>query len=99
MAVNATTHITGADIEFGTFTIDPASIASNAEGETTVTIAGADTTDLIFVNPVSLAADLVCKGARVSAANTVAVNITTVDAASAVDATTTTFQYMLVKVA
>jgi hypothetical protein len=38
-------------IEFGTVAIDPASLGATTRGATTFTLTGAETTDIIIVNP------------------------------------------------
>lgn len=93
-----TTHfdgMQGGSIEIGTIDIDPASIAAAGEGETTVTLAGAKVGDIVFVNPVSLDTDLFPKGARISAANTLAVTIGN-EGAGAVDGASREWHYILV---
>ena len=57
-------------------TVDPASINATTTGSESVTIKGVTTADIVFVIPPSdLHDDLVCKGAYVSAANTVTMYI------------------------
>jgi len=55
-------------------TIDPASVAINTVAEQTFTVTGLTTGDKVVVNPPSLSAGLGIAGARVSAANTLAIN-------------------------
>lgn len=54
-------------------TIDPASVAANTTAEQTFTVPGLKVGDLVFVNKPSLSAGLGICGARVSAADTLAV--------------------------
>ena len=54
MSVKATQHdaMNGASKEYGTVTsANPASIAAGAVGTVDLTVAGADTTDLVFLTP------------------------------------------------
>lgn len=89
--------VQGAWIEFGTFTLDAASIAATAQGAEAVTITGAKTGDLIFVNEEAGVAMLACVGAKVTNADTVTVYLNNMyDATTAVDQTSKTFNYMLV---
>lgn len=99
MAVKATTDIRGGRLEFGTVTGDnPASIAAGAEGTVTLTISGADTSDLVFVTARALLAGLVVVEATVTAANTVEVKLLNTGG-SGLDDAASSFDYMLVKVA
>lgn len=100
MSVKATvTAVKGATLEFGTVTSDNlASIAAGAEGSATVTITGADTTDLVFVTGRALLAGLVICEATVTTANTVVVKVLNTTG-GALDDGTLELDYMLVKVA
>lgn len=89
--------VKGGLVEFGTFTLDPASLAAGAEAESTVTITGAKVGDLIFVNPRSLDADLFAKGARVSAADTVSVALGN-EGSGATDGGSATWGYLLIHI-
>ena len=81
----------------GTVDVNPASLATLTSGETTVTITGAAVGDIVVMNvPASLETGLAFSGARVSAADTVAVRLTNVTAGS-VDGANRTWGYMLVK--
>lgn len=89
--------VRGARIEFGTVTSDnPASIAAGAEGTAVVTITGADTSDLVFVNARALLAGLVVVEATVTAANTVSIKLLNTGG-GALDDAASDFDYMLVK--
>lgn len=91
--------VRGASIQFGTETSDnPASIAAGAEGTAVITVAGADTGDLVFVTPRALLAGLVVCEATVTAANTVSIKLLNTGA-GALDDAASSFDYMLVKVA
>jgi len=99
MAAEARANIKGADIEFGTVTsANPASIAADSAGTVVLTITGAATTDLVFVNPEALEDGLVVQGATVTDANEVTVQLQNTTE-SAVDGAASAYQYMLVKVA
>lgn len=56
-----------------TVTFDPASVSANTTSEQTVTVAGLTTNDIVYVNKPTHTAGLVIGGARVSAADTLAV--------------------------
>lgn len=89
----------GLTVEFGTISLNPASIAAGAVLETNVSgVTGADTTDLVFLNPVNLDTGLVCVGARVTDADNIKVKLYN-PTAGAVDGAAVTYQYLLVKVA
>lgn len=101
MAVKATIHdgVRGASVEFGTVTsANPASIAAGAEGSVTLTITGADTGDMIFVQARALAAGLYVREVTVTAANTVTVVLRN-ETGDPVDDAASDYDYMLVKVA
>lgn len=89
--------VLGAWVEFGTFSLDPASIAANSQGVETATITGAKTGDMIFVSPEALAASMVCVGAKVTGADTVSIYLNnTIDATTAVDGAAKTYSYVLI---
>lgn len=99
MPVKTTLSAAGANLEFGTVTsADPASISAGAEGSVTLTIAGADTNDMVFIQARALAAGLYTREATVTAANTVTVVLRN-ETAGAVDDAASSFDYILVKVA
>ena len=99
MSAEATFNAKGADIEIGTVTsADPASIAADSAGTVALTVTGAATTDIVFVNARALPDGVVVQGATVTAANTVTVQLQNTTE-SAVDADATSFEYLLVKVA
>jgi len=80
-------------IEFGTVSIDPASINATTRGGTTFTLTGAATTDIIIVNPPSdLNDDLIFCGAAVTAADTVTVYLYNPTAGS-INQAAATFSY------
>lgn len=80
----------------GTVTIDPASIASAAIGETSVTITGAAAGDTVIMNaPAAIEAGCVwC--AYVSAANTVKLRIANLSG-GALDCASATWNYCLIR--
>lgn len=89
--------VRGAWIEFGTFTLDPASVAAASQGVETVAITGAKTGDLIFVNPEALENRVAVVGAKVTDTDEVSVYINNLyDATTAVDGGSKTYNYMLV---
>lgn len=80
-------------IEFGTVAIDPASLAATTRAATTFTLTGAETTDIIIVNPPStLNDDLLFVGAAVTAADTVSIYLYN-PTGSAIDQASATFSY------
>ncbi len=97
--VKATVNGKGADLEFGTVTsANPASVAAGAEGSVVLTIEGATTDHLIFVQPRALAAGLYVREVTVTADDEVTVVLRN-ETASAVDDAASAFDYQLVKVA
>jgi hypothetical protein len=96
MAVKAVAHFHGTNIEVGTFTLDPASVAAAAQGLSTVTVTGAKVGDLVFVNAEALDNRIVCTGAKVTAPDTVTVYINNMyDSTTAVDGASKTWSYLL----
>lgn len=98
MPVKAIGHFHGGNVEFGTFSIDAASIAAAAQGIETVTVTGAKVGDLVFVNQEVPDNRVGVVGAKVTATDTVSVYINNMyDATTAVNSAAKTFSYMLVK--
>jgi hypothetical protein len=97
MPVVATDNMRGADVEFGTFSVDPASIAAFAQGTVAVTVTGARTGDIVFVSPQTLTAKLLAVGATVTASDQVTVRLQNVDGGAAVDGASTTWNYVLIR--
>lgn len=92
-----TESVKGAWLEFGTFTLDAASIAAGAQGIETVTVAGVEEGDQVFVNARALPQDAVIGGAKVTAADTISVYINNPDAGGgAVDMSSLTFDVIIV---
>lgn len=86
------------EIVTGTVTVDPASIATLASGETEVTISGAAVGDILIMNvPASLETGLAYSGCRISAADTAQIRLTNVTAGS-VDGASRSWSYALIKV-
>lgn len=80
-------------VDFGTVAIDPASIPATTRGATTFTLTGAQTTDIIIVNPpASLDDDLLFVGAAVTAADTVTIYLYN-PTDGAIDQASATFSY------
>jgi hypothetical protein len=97
MPTKAFSHFTGADVEFGTFTFDMASVAAAAQGAQTVTVTGAKVGDLIFVNTEAAVATGVLAGAKVTATDTVTLYLNALrDTTTAFDAGSLTYSYLLV---
>lgn len=98
MATSAFSHsVKGGWLEFGTFTLNPASIAAAAQGVETVTVTGAKVGDLVFVNAEALDNRVAVVGAKVTATDTVTVYINNMyDATTAVDGASKTYSYILV---
>ncbi len=81
-------------LDFGTASVDPASIAGTTRGSVTFTLTGAKTTDIIIVNPpADLNDDLLFVGAAISAADTVSIYLYN-PTGSAINETSRTFSYV-----
>lgn len=80
-------------IEFGTVEIDPANLNATTRGATTFTLTGAETTDIIIVNPPStLNDDLIFAGAAITADDEVTVYLYN-PTAGAINQAAATFSY------
>ena len=88
--------VRGGKVEFGTFTLNPASIATDTEAETTVALTGVVSGDVIFITPRSLDGYLVAKGARVTGAGEIGVTLINTGN-TAVDGAEITYDYLVVK--
>lgn len=75
------------------FVFDPASVAANTSAEQTVTVRGMRVNDLVFVAKPTLTAGLVISQARVSAADTLAIQLGNITA-SPIDAASETWMLM-----
>lgn len=83
----------------GTVAVDPASLLTLTSNETSVTITGAATGDIVIMNPPStLESSLSFTGAYVSAADTVKVRITN-HSAGTVDGASGTWTYCILRFA
>ena len=81
-------------LDFGTASVDPASINATSRGSVTFTLTGAKTTDIIVVNPpADLNDDLIYCGAAISAADTVSIYLYN-PTASGINDTARTFSYV-----
>jgi sarcosine oxidase gamma subunit len=81
-------------LDFGTASVDPASIPTVSRGSVTFTLTGAKTTDIIIVNPpADLNDDLIFCGAAISAADTVSIYLYN-PTGSAINDTARTFSYV-----
>lgn len=90
-------HGSGGWFEAGTFTLDPASIAANAQGAEPVTITGLKTGDQVWCNPQALPASIAYVGCKVTATDTLTVYFNnTIDATTAVDITSKTFDVFII---
>lgn len=90
-------NIQGGWLEFGTFTLNPASIAAASQGVETVTITGIATGDQAFVNAQALENRLAVAGCKVTAADTLSVYLNNMyDATTAVDGASLTYDVMIV---
>jgi hypothetical protein len=93
-AIQASTGDMVYGLDFGTASVDPASIAATTRGSVTFTLTGAKTTDIIIVNPpADLNDDLIFCGAAISAANTVSIYLYN-PTGSAINDTARTFSYV-----
>lgn len=83
----------------GTVSLNPASINATTRGAVTFTLTGADTNDIIVMNPpATLNDDLLYVGAAVTAANTVTVYLYN-PTAGAIDDSALTWKYLLIAAA
>jgi hypothetical protein len=87
--------VRGAWVEFGTFTLDPASINDNAQGAEAVAISGAKAGDLVFVSPEAFDTGLIPAGAKVTNTDEVTVYINN-ESGGAVNGASKTWNYILV---
>ncbi len=97
--VGSRRSLPGSDIKCikrGTFTLDPASIASAGQAVQTVTIAGLTTSDFVILNPPAALEALIVGQARVSAANTLVFTLANLSGA-AVDAASGVWQYVAIR--
>ena len=91
-------HGHGGRIELYTFTLDPASIAADAQGTEVVTIPGAKAGDMVFASPEAPDKHLLPSGAKVTADDTVTVYINNnFTATTALDGASKTWSLMIVK--
>jgi hypothetical protein len=82
---------------YGTVSVDPPNIGANTSTTFTVTIAGVQTGDLVFLTPPSdIEAGLVFQGASVTALNTVTIRMRNVTGA-AVNGIARTWSYMVIR--
>lgn len=87
----------GGWVEFGTFVLDAASIAAGGQGIETAAITGAKVGDGIFLNARAMEDDSAVVGAKVTDTDEVSIYINNmIDATTAVDLGSLTFDYMLV---
>ncbi len=92
-----TESVKGAWLEVGTFTLDPASVAAASQGVETVTIAGVEVGDQVFVNARGLENRIAVVGAAVTAADTVSIYINNLyDATTAVNGGSKTYDILIV---
>ena len=89
-------NFAGGNIEIGSLSLNPASIADNAQGITTGTIEGAEVGDIVFVNPEAMALGVAFVGAKITAEDTVSVYINN-ESGGAIDLAAMTFDYLLFK--
>lgn len=87
----------GGWVEFGTFVLDAASIAAGAQGVETAAITGVKVGDGVFLNARAMEDDSAVVGAKVTDADEVSIYINNmIDATTAVDLGSLTFDYMIV---
>lgn len=89
-------NIQGGWCEFGTFTLDAASVAAAAQGIETVAIVGIDVGDSSFVNARAPGNRYAVVGSKVTAQDVLSVYINNLyDATTAVDAAALTFDVII----
>ena len=88
--------VQGGWIEFGTFTLDPASIAATAQGAETVTISGIAAGDQAVANPRGADAMLAFAGCEVTDTDELTVYLNNAyDATTAVDGASLTYDVII----
>lgn len=90
--------VRGGNVEFGTLSLNPTTIAASSQDEFTLSLSGAASGDMLMVNPRSLTTGLSVVGARVSASGVAAISLKN-HLTSSVDGAAVTYDYMLVKAA
>lgn len=89
--------VKGGWIELGTISIDPASVAADAQGIETTAITGVKTGDMVFINSQALPKMVSIVGAKVTAADVVSVYVNNMyDATTAVNIGAITIDIMIV---
>lgn len=89
--------VKGAWIEYGTFTLDAASIAAAAQGVETVTIAGLATGDGVFINAQAAPAMAILAGCKVTDTDELSVYVNNAyDATTPLDMASLTFDVMII---
>jgi len=87
----------GGWVEFGTFVLDAASIAAGGQGIETAAITGVAVGDAVFLNARAMEDDSAVVGAKVTNTDEVSIYINNmIDATTAVDLGSLTFDYMVV---
>ena len=83
----------------GTVAVTLAATAAAAEEDVTVTITGAAAGDIVLVTPLAAAMEtgVAIIGAWVSAADTVKIRVSNVNAAAALSGSTSNFSYLIIK--
>lgn len=97
VVVKGTAEFRGGILEFGTFTLDAASIAAASQGIETVALVGAKVGDICFINPRAVDNRLAICSCKVTAADVLSIYLNNMyDATTAVNGAALTYDYMLV---
>lgn len=89
-------NIQGGWVEFGTFTLDAASVAAAAQGIETVTITGIDVGDSSFINARAPENRIAIVGSKVTAQDTLSIYYNNLyDATTAVNSGNLTFDVII----
>lgn len=89
----------GGWIEYGTFSLNAASVAAAAQGIEVATITGAKVGDGVFLNCRAMEAKAAVVGGKITATDTLSIYINNMyDASTAVDLGALVFDYMIVHV-
>lgn len=89
--------VQGGYIEFGSISVDPASVAANAQGIETTAITGTKVGDLVFVNMEAGPTSFVCTGGKITVDGTLSLYFNnTIDSSTAVNASAVTVDVMIV---
>ena len=82
-----------------TLTLSPAAVATVTTAEQNVTVAGLNTTDMVFIGPYTCSTAVGLVGARVSAANTLTLRFVNPTAGSVTPTASGSYTFLIIKTA